>query len=311
MSQGAPVPDEVLADPEACQAAWEAHLDRTGLSPATKRTYKGEVRQFVRWLTEQTEFHVDEVFSSDIVRDQVVRVYRRRLLQHREASGVDTAMASLGNLYAWTGLGAVKIRTAGKPETAPKALTAEDAAKVLRAAERSGPRDLAIVALAVGAGLRVSEIADLDVADFWVSAQKGEVIVRHGKGRDGGKSRRVPLPTQTREALEKWRKARSLWPGADRRDDDGREPLFLSREGRRMAVRTLRHAVTGAGKAAGVEVSPHMLRHTFATQLVRGGRDLAVVRGLMGHESIATTAQYAKPSAADLQAAVEEHAVQF
>jgi integrase/recombinase XerC len=81
--------------------------------------------------------------------------------------------------------------------------------------------------------------------------------------------------------------------------------LLLSRQGKRLAVRSIRHAVERVSQASGVDLSPHVLRHTFGTGLVRGGKDLVQIADLMGHASIETTRQYARASQEDMADAVE------
>lgn len=305
---GAPVPMDVLVDPQACAAAWETALRRTGLSDNTKRTYSGEVQRYVGWLLEQPHHRLDEVFTDPHTRDYAVRDYRRWLLTRtspapRKPKGVDTAMTAVGNLYDWVGLGAPHVPSAaGQVRAAPKALSVEQTRQVLRAAERRGPRDMALVMLSVGTGLRVSEVAALDVLDVWVSARRGQVQVRAGKG---DQPRTVPLNGQTQDALRAWLAVRPQQPGADS------QALFLSREGNRLAVRSIRHLVGEVGKACGVDLNPHMLRHTFGTALVRGQVDIGRIGDLMGHRNLETTRVYTLPSAEDLAAAVDVGHVDF
>lgn len=296
----APVPVDVLACPDATVAAWAGWLGRTGLADDTKRAYIGEARSYAVWLAGQELHRPYEVFCDPYARDYAVRDYRRYLLTERKRApkGVDLALTAVGSVYRWVGLGPANVRqAAGRQKSAPRALAVEQTRAVFRAAERRGPRDLALTAVAMGTGLRVSELAALDLDDVWVTARQGEVQVRAGKG---DRPRKVPLNGQTRTAVDGWLADRRRWPQAG----TGRA-LFLSRIGGRLAVRSIRHTIGEVGRAAGVDLSPHVLRHTFGTSLVRSGVDVVVVADLMGHASLDTTRLYARPSADDARAAVE------
>lgn len=301
-----PVPVDVLAAPDQTIEAYARWLRRTGLSDSTKRTYEGLARSFVTWVLDQDKHRLDEVFTDPHTRDYAVRDYRRHLLGEvkRAPKGVDTALTAIASVYEWVGLGRPDVRhTTSRQRRAPRALSVEQQRDVFRSAERRGPRDLAILATLIGTGLRVSELGALDVDDVWISARKGQVEVRLGKGEQ---PRTVPLNAQTRESLAGWLAARPGWvkvspaPG-----------LFLSREGARLAVRSIRHLIDQVGDAAGVPLAPHVLRHTFATNLIRGGADLVTVADLMGHASVDTTRIYTRPTVADYEAAVERLNVDY
>lgn len=155
-------------------------------------------------------------------------------------------------------------------------------------------RDRAIALLPLYAGTRIAEIAALDVDDVRLSARKGELhLICKGE-----KSRTVPVHARLREVLANWLAARPA---------DAGDSLFLSRGGTRMTTDALADVITAITKAAGLEdhVTSHVLRHTFGTELVRDGVDLVTVAELMGHASLETTRLYTRPSAADMQRAVD------
>lgn len=302
---GAPVPMDVLADPRACLAAWERWIDRTGLSPATKRTYAGEVRAFVLWIGQQDKHRPDEVFTDPNTRNYAVKDYRRHLLgeRRRAPKGVDTAMTSLSSIYRWCGLGPAAVPAAARRRTAPKSLTADNMRDVLRAAERRGVRDLALVGFAFGTGLRVAELNALDLDDVWVSERKGAVQVRLGKGEQ---PRTVALNSQVRLLLGPWLAQRARW-GVD----EGERALFVTQAGQRMAVRTMRHSISEVGRAAGLPVAPHTLRHTFARLQIDAGVDIVSLADQMGHRDVNTTRVYSRPTPQNLEAAVENLVIEF
>ena len=150
--------------------------------------------------------------------------------------------------------------------------------------------------------LREAELAALDDADVPITPRTGKVRVL-GKG---DQLREVPLPARTRPLITAWRQHRAKTGGPH--DPDA---LFLARGGRRVSARTVDHVIRQAGRAAGLEVSPHTLRHTFATSLVRAGYDLVLVASLLGHARIETVRIYTLPTDDDVQAAVDHITVDY
>lgn len=300
-----PVSEETLTDPAAVAAAHKRWLAGHGLADATKRAYTGEVAKFAAWLAGQTEHAPEVAFTDTITRDYAVRDYKRHMLTvaKREPKGVDLALTSIGSLYGWLGLGRPDAPlVAGRSRSAPKSLSEDDLRRLLRAAKRRGPRDHALVAVALGSGLRAAELAALDTDDVWVSERKGAVQVRYGKG---GKPRKVSLPALSREPLAEWLRKHPGTPQAVS------GPLWTTRTGGRLAVRSLRYTVTAAGIEADVDVSPHVLRHTCATIMLREGADIVTVAEHLGHASIETTRIYTRPSIEDAEAAVERITIDY
>ena len=168
-----------------------------------------------------------------------------------------------------------------KPKRIPRFLSVDEVFAIL---ERLDPkdknylRDRAMLELFYSSGLRVSEIASVSIGD--VDMERGMTRVL-GKG---GKERLVPIMRKALEAI------RELI------DDIGRDvgPLFTSRGNRRISVRTVFNMVVNRGIKGGVfkRVTPHMLRHTFASHLLDGGADLRAIQELLGHASLATTQKY-------------------
>lgn len=158
-------------------------------------------------------------------------------------------------------------------------------------------RDEALLNLLLYTGLRVSEVAALRVEDAVLNERSGKVIVRSGKGR---KYREVPLHRETRGSLQSYLEVRLDGGGGDKPGSY----LFVGQRGP-LGVRGIQMRLRALGKAAGMEVTPHQLRHTFATRLLReAGADLVTVAALLGHESVTTTAIYTRPGEADLAEAV-------
>ena len=217
----------------------------------------------------------------------------------RATATVNKHLAALQDFYVWRGLGQPQgVKRHQVPRHAPKALDPRAKLRYLRAVEAwPGARDRAIALLPLYAGTRIAEIAALDVADVRLSARKGEM---HLVGK-GEKSRTVPVHPKLREALAAWLAERPVSRGADS------AALFISARGTRMTTDAIADVIDGITSAAGLDdhVTSHVLRHTFGTELTRRGVDLVTVAELMGHASLETTRLYTRPSAADMQRAVD------
>ena len=173
------------------------------------------------------------------------------------------------------------------PRSLPRPLPVEDVRRLVEApdvASASGARDRAALETMYGAGLRVSELVGLDVDDLDLDAGAVRVL---GKG---GKEREVPLGRQAVDALGAYltRVRPSLATGRSR------SAVFLNLRGGRLTRQGVAGILAGAARRAGIRkrVTPHTLRHSFATHLLEGGADVRVVQELLGHASVATTQVY-------------------
>ena len=179
----------------------------------------------------------------------------------------------------------------------PKALTIEEVESLIRAtggkAEHPTPAQLcdwALVELLYGTGARISEAVGLDVDDVTRMLCEDDMGLRlMGKG---SKERIVPVGSYAREALDAWLvRGRPQLSGMAVRATPA---LFLNARGGRLSRESAFNRIEALGKQAGIstEVSPHTLRHTYATHLIDGGADVRVVQELLGHSSVATTQIY-------------------
>jgi len=165
----------------------------------------------------------------------------------------------------------------------PRALPPEQTALLLQPTDaESESRDLALLAVMYGCGLRVSEVGGLNLGDIDMS--ETEMRVR-GKG---GKERVAPIPDGVCKLLLDYLDLRMGYA------DSNQQALFLNRSGGRLSARSIQRMLKKRALATGADVSvtPHRLRHSFATHLLAGGVDLRAIQELLGHASLSTTERY-------------------
>ncbi len=189
---------------------------------------------------------------------------------------------------------------AGASEGSPRACPGRAARALGGSSGRlcPSPRDQALALVPFYAGARISEIVALDVDDVARSARKATLRI-YGKGEQ---VRQVPIHPQLRTALASWLTERTDWPQAE-----DNAALFLNQRGDRLGARGAHHIITGIATTAGLDddTTTHVLRHTFATTLVRGGTDLVIVAELLGHTRLETTRGYTRPTTEDRARALD------
>jgi integrase/recombinase XerD len=239
----------------------------------TQRDYVRNVRLFAAFLGR----------SPDTATKEDLRRFQLHMAQQRISPGsINAAIAALRFFFTVTlerpDL-VHPLRIVNKPRKAPVVLSPEEVARLLEAAP--GLKYKAALSIAYGAGLRVSEVANLKVSD--IDSERMTLRVEQGKGQ---RDRYVMLSPQLLELLRDWwRAARPqvwLFPGQN--------PINP------MTPRQLNRAVTTAKDLAGISkrVSPHTLRHSFATHLLEQGVDIRVIQVLLGHAKLETTALYTR-----------------
>ena len=178
----------------------------------------------------------------------------------------------------------------------PQVLSPSAVLKLMKqpAATKIGTRDLAILELLYGTGLRLSECARLDLPDLSLGAR--QLLVRSGKGL---KDRVVPLMGRAANALSIYLK--NVRPSLSRSLRES--AVFLSRDGDRLATTQIQKRLEIHGKEAGLKMKlrPHLLRHTCATHLLAGGASIRHVQRLLGHRSLRTTEIYTRVGVEDLR----------
>jgi site-specific recombinase XerD len=319
-------------------ALLDADLRRTDAAPRTRRAYAVDTLQFACWADAQEV--APSVISPRDVRRYLATLTERELsatTTARKLAAVRALFRSQREHGHIEQSPADLLATPRRGSHLPRVMKAPEVARLLDSIPAGGPlelRDRALFELAYACGLRAEEIVTLDVADVDYDAEQLRV---EGKG---SKTRFVPVGelalSAVRLYLERGRPALTHVPGRDhmrqvgpsvpvtrqvetpgpatrqvgpsahaRRDTPEEQALFLSRSGRRLGTsdvrRRLRAWTTRAGIPGGI--SPHALRHSFATHLLDGGADLRSIQELLGHSSISTTQVYTRVESARLRSA--------
>lgn len=276
----------------AWRAAIESFADHLRLerdrSAHTVDAYVRDATRLASWCSGQAIEHPGEVTPSVLRRYLAVEAdagYARSTIARR-ASAVRTFYAHLrrDGVIADDPASVLSAPRRGRP--LPRVLRPDQVAALVDAPDPAtavGLRDRALLEVLYATGARVSEVCALDL-----DALDGTGLVRlFGKGR---KERIVPLGEPASDAVAAW-----LERGRGELVDPGdtTPALFLDTRGARIGTRSVRRVVEAAARAAGLgTVTPHTLRHSYATHLLEGGADLRAVQELLGHASLATTQRY-------------------
>ena len=273
-------------------AAYDRELIARGAAERTRRAYRSDLVQFGEWATERGLDRPGAVQHRD------VRLFAARLSEAGAAAAtVARKLASVRGLFdhlvrtGSLGQNPADLVTGPKrPGKLPKVPAPEQMAALLERIPARTPlevRDRAMFELAYSCGLRCEEITGLDLSSIDFESEQLRVL---GKG---GKERMLPIGEPAQKALQRYLETArpALLLG-----DPGEQALLLSRRGRRLSSsdvrRRLRRWVREAAIGAGI--SPHSLRHAFATHLLEGGADLRSIQELLGHASISTTQVYTR-----------------
>lgn len=300
--------------------AFLVRLEQERASVHTVRAYRSDLVQLLAWLAQQ------DLGAADLDRE-LCRQYIGELSAGGSAAATTARKAT--SLRAFTRFMAERsavaadasngIKIGRRPRTLPRVLSIPEAERLFAAARAAVPeanrsrgafgadfrtlseaicqtetaleirrriRDVALLSLLYDCGLRSAEAVALRLAD--VRRDEGMLIV-HGKG---SKTRMVPFSARTLAAIDAWLGLRS---------EAKCEALLTSLTGRALGTSDVRRIVAEAGRRVGLEVHPHMLRHSCATHLMTGGADIRVIQEFLGHATLATTAVYTHVSEAHLR----------
>jgi integrase/recombinase XerC len=213
----------------------------------------------------------------------------------RKLSSLRTFFRLLVRRKLATGSPVAALRGPKRARRLPAFLAKDETNRLLTSVPGATPseeaRDQALFEVLYGAGLRISEACNLDVGDVTPDGSGARVGVRQGKGR---KDRIVPLGGTAWRAIEAYLPFRAALLNAEKSAPDP-HALFLTRRGRRLGPREARRRLTRREALVGVKrVSPHALRHSFATHLLGEGADLRSIQEMLGHASLRTTQRYAQ-----------------
>jgi integrase/recombinase XerC len=285
------------------------YLAEEGRSTNTILNYRLDLQGFAEWF-QQTN---GETIKMQNITPTDIRQYKQFLQTARKqkAASINRKLATLRVLSSWAqeknmidtsfmkGTKDIKGQ-----DLAPRWLDRKEESKLKRELERTiagartkpaklqAIRDASIFILLLNTGIRISELCSLRMDDVSLSDRKGAICIRSGKGE---KSRTVPLNQNAREAIREWMKARP---------QSTKDRLFSGKRGVGITPNAVQRRLTEYGRRAGIGVTPHVLRHTFAKTLTDLGISIEKVAELLGHASLNTTRRYIKPSQADLEKAV-------
>lgn len=264
-----------------------------GLSPATVRAYGADLRQFTSFLNTRAERRRSRDLDLALVDLRSVRAFLGHLSSRGlEPSTLARKLATLRSFFAFLGREgrmegnpARTLPTPAVPKKLPSVLTVDEAFRLLEGAGTSPAsrlRDRAVLELLYSSGLRVGELVGLGLEDLDLAG--GMVRVR-GKGR---RERMVPVGEKAALALKRYitEERKALPSEAD--------PLFVNLRGTRLTARSVHRLLVALARRQGctARVSPHALRHSFATHLLGGGADLRAIQEMLGHRSLSTTQRY-------------------
>ena len=274
-------------------------LLRRGAADRTRRAYRTDLRQFAVWATAAG-------ITPQDAGPRELRRYAATLTQHRAApSTVARKLAALRACFrALREHGVVDqnpaelVASPRRQRHLPRVLRPDELAALLDRIPAGKPlelRDRALLEIAYGCGLRAEELVKLDTTSV---AFDGEELRVEGKG---GKTRIVPAGEPALQAVTRYlERGRPVLA-----TDAGQAALFLSKSGRRLSTSDVRRRLAVWARAAALQggVSPHALRHSFATHLLDGGADLRAIQEQLGHSSISTTQIYTRVESARLLSA--------
>ncbi len=283
---------------------FDQDLARQSKSALTRHGYGADLRDYARWVqaTYGEEFEPGGITAED------VRQYRAHLLtvRHAKPATINRRLAALSMFCRWAlqhdllrDDPTLDVPAAQQARSAPKALNRSDLNRLLRKVKQSGnPLHIAVLLTLANTGLRVGELVALEVADVETGERSGKVRVRLGKG---SRYREVPLNAEVRQALRAYRMVRPQPAGKV-------FALFINQRGEALTTSGVWRMLSKYARQAGLDhVSPHVLRHSFASLLLREQQvDLVTVADLLGHQSVNTTMRYTRSTEANRQAAVEQ-----
>lgn len=266
------------------------HIDRfcnflkveKDISPHTLRAYTRDLGEFLLF----TDKKVSDINNLDI-RDFLASLHHKKLKKSSISRKLATIRSFFKYLYREGSVTKNPAKFVSSPKVQkvlPRFLTVDEAFALMNSPKGDtflATRDRAILELLYSSGLRVSELTSLNINDFDL---KGSIVRVKGKGK---KERIVPVGSKALESVKDYLPERILLKKKSL-------ALFLNNRGGRLTQRSVRRIVDKYSRMIALEsrLSPHTLRHTFATHLLNSGADLRAIQELLGHSSLSTTQKY-------------------
>ncbi len=272
-----------------------------GLSKNTLSAYRQDMKKYGSFLLDN---------KTDILnatKEDIVRFIEILKEQGYSASSIGRAISSIRSFYRYIIYERISdndptenITSPKKWKTVPKALSLREVISLLEANRESrfALRDVAMLELLYSSGLRVSELISIKMED--ISSEAGYIRV-FGKG---SKERLVPVNDRVIEKIKDYNE--TLRPQLLKGPDNSLH-LFLSNRGKLITRQRFWQILKEIGKITGIKVTPHMIRHSFATHLLEGGADLRAVQKMLGHSDISTTQIYTKVTSERLKDVHKRH----
>jgi len=314
------LPDVAVAKSGSAAALAAAFIDyltlNRNVSAHTADAYASDIQQFLAFASRHVEKPdlTPEDVDLDLIRAFMGDLHRKgqsRASASRKLSALRTFMKYLKR-EGWIDIDPAALAVSPKREQkVPAYLSMDEMSRLLDMPDTSQPlgrRDRAILELFYASGLRLSELVGLDLEDMNLTGRMVRVL---GKG---SKERLVPFNETTRRTLREWLKDREQLRAAAARAEPNKarptspkpraeqEPLFVNARGGRLTGRSVQRLVARyvAGCSTRFGISPHALRHSFATHLLERGADLRAIQELLGHVQLSTTQRYTHVNAAQL-----------
>ncbi|ASJ03728.1 recombinase XerC [Thermococcus profundus] len=259
------------------------YLDLEGKSGHTIRMYTYYVKRYLEWggsLNSRSALRFLTTLRKSGYSNRSLNLVVQALRSYFRFEGADDE--------------AERLKPPKVPRSLPKALSREEVRKLLSVIPPTRKRDRLIFLLLYGAGLRVSEVCNLKISD--VDFERGFIVVRGGKG---AKDRVVPISGTLLDEIRSYLSTR----------DDDSEYLIVEERRRRknkLSPRNVWYLLRKYGQKVGVKVTPHMLRHSFATHMLESGVDIRAIQELLGHSNLSTTQIYTKVTVEHLKKAQEK-----
>ncbi|HET7707561.1 MAG TPA: tyrosine recombinase XerC [Thermoanaerobaculia bacterium] len=261
------------------------------VSPNTIEAYRDDLESFVSFLSNDYLTMARDQIDLRRIDNLAIRAYLAHLARRKLArSSVARHLSALRSFFKYLmregKVEANPARTVATPRREkhlPAVMQPADVTALIDQPEGDGPliaRDRAFLELLYASGLRISELVGIDLDDLEL---RSRLVKVHGKG---SKERIVPFGSKAETALRAWLKVREA--------DPDEQAVFVNYRGERISARSVRRLFDRYARGASMKdgVSPHTMRHSFATHLLNAGADLRAIQELLGHASLSTTQKY-------------------